>query len=150
MSKNQLLIELPTVLEGAVLFNVNNRQDEVFLKLLEKIQQNQSIEEFRDTSNFIEKWHANNRKHPYMFSNGCGCEYCTKTREYANTKLVIHRMRAKLDNDWAIYPSERYKSELVFIQALENKLNKLIEERKELRIHLGFISKRVLKTFESQ
>jgi hypothetical protein len=143
--EGQLLINVPTVLEGAVLFNLNNRQDEIYLRLLELLDEHEDTEQFRDLIAFVEHWHREHRKHPYMFSNGCGCEYCTKTREYANLKLTIHRLRSKLDADWAVYPSERFKSEETYLHTLEIKLKELIVLRKDMRVHLGFISKRVLK-----
>lgn len=145
MPGTQLLIELPVVLKGAVLFNVNNRQDEVFLKLLQNVQLNQNIEEYRDMLSFVENWHKTHRRHPFMNDNGCGCEYCTKTREYANLKLSVHKLRSKLDDYYPIYPTITYQSELAYLTKLETRLSKLIEERKEMRTHLGFISKRVLK-----
>lgn len=145
--KGRLLINVPTVLEGAVLFNIENRQEEIFLKLLKTAKQNEDMDIYRQVLSFIEDWHKNHKRHPYMFDNGCGCSYCLKTREYANLKLTIHRVRRKLDDCWNIYPSERYKSELLYLSTLENNLIILSEERKTMRIHLGFISRRVLKSF---
>jgi hypothetical protein len=141
----QLLLDLPIVLEGAVSFNVQNRQEEIFLKLLQSIKHNEEVEDYRNILSFIEEWHRNNIKHPFMFSNGCGCDYCVKTREYANLKLSIHRLRNMLDNNYSLYPSEREKADSAFLHTQESKLVKLIKERREMRIHLGFISKRVLK-----
>lgn len=143
----QLLINVPTVLEGAVLFNIENRQEEVFLKLLKIIEQNKDIEDYRQIFSFIEDWHTSHKKHSFMFSNGCGCTYCIKTREYANLRLLIHRLRSILDDKWSTYPSERYKSDAIYLTALEQKLTTLTEERKTMRIHLGFVSRRVIKTF---
>jgi len=141
----QLLLDLPIVLEGAVLFKVSGKQEEIFLRLLNRVKQSMEIEDYRNVLSFLEEWHRSNPKHPFMFSKGCGCQYCIKTKEYANLKLEIHRLRNKLDNCYSLYPSERYKSELEFLSIQERKLIRLIEERKEMRFHLGFISKRVLK-----
>jgi hypothetical protein len=142
---SQLLIELPTVLTGAVSFIVDNQQEEVFLRLLARIKQSEGIVDYRNVNRFIDIWHDNHKRHPYMFSNGCGCEYCIKTREYANLKLNIHRLKWRLDENFSIYPSERYKADVQYLAQLETKLRDILTERKTMRSHLGFISKRTLK-----
>jgi len=147
MERGQLLISVPTVLEGAVLFAVNNSQIEVFLRLLEKIEEGEDIENYRQAMQFIEDWHRTHKRYPYMFNNGCGCAYCIKTREYANLKLSVHRLRSKLDDNYYLYPSERYKEEVAFLTRQEIKLKTIIAERKTMRTHLGFISKRVLRDY---
>lgn len=144
-TKGRLLLKIPVVFEEAVLFNLSNREEEVYLKLLESIEQKEDVEDYRHMLIFLEEWHKEHKKHPFMYSNGCGCGYCLKTREYANLKLNIHRRRSMLDNCFSLYPSERYKAECEYLYQLEARLKELIEERKTMRIHLGFISKRVLK-----
>ena len=143
--QNQLLINVPTVLGKLVLAITNNRQDDVILKLLDNVKFKEEIENNRILISFVEEWHRNHRKHAYMHSNGCGCEYCIKTREYANLKLSVHRIRSRLDNNFSLYPSERYKSESAYLLVQETKLREYIELRKKMRADLGFISKRVLK-----
>lgn len=141
----QLLINVPTVLNETILTIVNSQQENVLLKLLNNIKLNEKIEDNRMLISFLEEWHKNNRKHAYMHSNGCGCDYCIKTREYANLKLSVHILRNQLDDDYSLYPSERYKTTSEFLSKQETKLKKLIELRKSMRIDLGFISRRVLK-----
>ena len=141
----QLLINVPIVLKETVLLKVTNKQESIFLKLLEIVKQKEDIVSYRQTIDFIESWHMANKKHAFMFSNGCGCEYCVKTREYANLKLSIYRTRGKLDDCYSLYPSERYKSECEFLHNQEIRLDEMINERKILRNCLGFISKKVLR-----
>ena len=107
--QNQLLINVPTVLGKLVLTITNNRQDDVILKLLDNVKFKEKIENNRILISFVEEWHRNHKRHAYMHSNGCGCEYCIKTKEYANLKLSIHKIRSRLDDDFYLYPSERYK-----------------------------------------
>lgn len=142
---SQLLIELPTVLSGAVSFVVDNQQEEVFLRLLERIEKNKDIIEYRNAISFIDEWHLSHKKHPYMFNNGCGCEYCIKTREYANLKLNIHRLKWRLEENYSLYPSEKYKEDNSYLIKLEIKIKELINERKKMRSHLGYLSKRIVK-----
>ena len=131
--KGQLLIQIPTSIERAVISEVDSKEIELLSRILDLLDKREAIEESRFLIKFIEEWHFNNKKHPFMHSNGCGCLYCTKTREYANLKLAIHRTRRRLDNYWQLYPSEDLKRYERILAQQEQNLRNLLIERAELR-----------------
>ncbi len=130
---NQLLIQVPTTFERAVISEVENKEAELLSRVLDLLDKRENAEESRLLIKFIEEWHFSNKKHPFMYSNGCGCLYCIKTREYANLKLAIHRIRRRLDDYWQLYPSENLKRDERFLAQQEQKLKNLLIERAELR-----------------
>ena len=140
---NRLLIQIPTSIERAVISEIDNKETELLSRILDLLDKREAIEESRLLIKFIEEWHFNNKRHPFMHSNGCGCLYCVKTREYANLKLAIHRIRRRLDNYWQLYPSEDLKRDERILAQQEQKLRNLLIERAELRDKL-YVSRKGL------
>lgn len=125
------LTNVPTLIQRKMR-NVDMREL-VFIKVFNDLAENEQIEEVRESIRFSEEFHKEHKKFNAYYSNGCGCDYCKATHEYAKAVVELHRLERRRD----AYYDSNLRDSLHILRSLhevrkrKDKYKKIKDELKE-------------------